>query len=161
MKKLPSLRLKRWNATRWLGRVECLETICHVYHFVLDHLRIEKKNNSDKDTQKKAADLYQRLTCYDTFLFIHFYRDLALRMGTTSQQLQRKELQISHVGKHILALSKRLKQYFPPDSDYPNELLGNGVTDNVIRELFDLQPNDTLKGIILLNNINKIRIDGV
>jgi hypothetical protein len=150
LKRIPSLRLKKWNATRWLGRAECLETVCRVYRFVLDHLKIEKKGSADKDTQRRAADLYERLTCYDTFLFIHFYRDLTSRMAVTSKQLQKKELQMSSVGKYIRVLSKRLEQDFSRDKEYPDELLGDGITDNVIRQLFALQPEDTLGGIVLL-----------
>ena len=37
MKKTPSLRLKKWNATRWLGRSECLTAMCKTYEYVLEH----------------------------------------------------------------------------------------------------------------------------
>jgi hypothetical protein len=84
--KLPSLRLKKWSATRWLGRADCFEALCRTYPYVLDHLRIEMADKVDTDLQKKATDLYQRLTDYDTFLFIHFYRDLTKRMSITSKQ---------------------------------------------------------------------------
>ena len=36
-KKIPSLRLKKWNATRWLGRAACLTALCHAYPYILKH----------------------------------------------------------------------------------------------------------------------------
>ena len=156
MAKFPSLRLKKWSPTRWLGRAECFSALCRAYPFVLDHLRIEmadktdKGDKTDKDHQKKVTDLYQRLTDYDTFLFIHFYRDLTKRMSITSKQLQSKDLEISHIAKHILALSKRLERHYPSNCDYHADLLGDGHTENLIRELFTIRPEDTMESTILL-----------
>jgi len=149
--KLPSLRLKKWNPTRWLGRADCFVVLCRTYPFVLDHLRIEMADkSSDKDHQKKVTDLYQRLTDYDTFLFIHFYRDLTQRMSFTSKQLQSKDLEVSHIARHIRTLSKRLKRHYPSNCDYPADLLGDGHTDNLIRELFAMTPEDTMDSTTIL-----------
>lgn len=114
-------------------------------------------DSSDKSLQKKATDLYQRLTSYDIFLFIHFYRDLTSRIGLTSKQFQSKDLQVLEVGKYVLKLSDRLKRHYPPDGEYPQELLGNGATDRVIRDLFDLDSDDTLESKVFFNKANKIR----
>jgi len=155
--KLPSLRLKKWNPTRWLGRADCFTALCRTYPFVLDHLQIEMADKSDRDHQKKATDLYQRLTDYDTFLFIHFYRDLTQRMSFTSKQLQSKDLEISYIAKHIRALSKRLERHYPSNFDYPVDLLGDGHTEDLIRELFAIKPEDTMESTILLYITYEIR----
>ena len=151
LKKLPSLRLKRWNATRWLGRHECLKALCGAYPFVLDHLRSEMVNSSNtKEVRAKAEDLYRRLRSYDTLLCIHFYRDITWRMAVTSQQLQRSNLQMSHIGNYIIALSASLKTHYSQDKECPEDLLGEGHTDGVIRELFNLDPNVSLRSISLI-----------
>ena len=155
--KLPSLRLKKWSPTRWLGRADCFTALCRTYPFVLDHLQIEMADKSDRDHQKKATDLYQRLTDYDTFLFIHFYRDLTNRMSITSKQLQSKDLEISYIAKHIRALSKRLERHYPSNFDYPVDLLGDGHTEDLIRELFAIKPEDTMESTILLYITYEIR----
>jgi len=131
--------------------------MCRTYPFVLDHLQIEMADKSDRDHQKKAADLYQRLTDFDTFLFIHFYRDLTNRMSITSKQLQSKDLEISYIAKHIRALANRLEMHYPSNCDYPANLLGDGHTEDLIRELFAMEPEDTMKSTILLYITNEIR----
>jgi len=42
------LKLKKWNATRWLGRAICLEALCEAYPFVLNHLKDESITATDK-----------------------------------------------------------------------------------------------------------------
>ena len=95
LKKIPSLRLKKWNATRWLGRAVCLTAMCNAYEYILDHLSefSEMRTESAKD-RKTAADLYRDLTTYDNFLFLFFYRELASIMARTSQLLQAKDIQM-------------------------------------------------------------------
>ena len=48
MKKIPILKLKKWNTTRWLGRRLCLEAICEAYPYILNHLKDESINSTDK-----------------------------------------------------------------------------------------------------------------
>ena len=55
LEKIPSLRLKKWNATRWLGRVNCLEALCEAYPYVLNHLRDEMKTAKEKTVSFQAA----------------------------------------------------------------------------------------------------------
>src|SRR5436189_3192486 len=40
--KIPSLKIKKWNATCWLGRNTCLTTFCNALEYVLDHLQSAK-----------------------------------------------------------------------------------------------------------------------
>ena len=40
--------LKKWNATRWLGRARCLTALCEAYLFILNHLDDEIKTGTDK-----------------------------------------------------------------------------------------------------------------
>ena len=60
LKRLPSLRVKKWNATRWLGRHACLDAVCGAYEYILDHLRLEMMNLNPnaKVTRTAAAELY-------------------------------------------------------------------------------------------------------
>ena len=137
LKKIPSLRLKKWNATRWLGRAVCLTAMCNAYEYILDHLSefSEMRTESAKD-RKTAADLYRDLTTYDNFLFLFFYRELASIMARTSQLLQAKDIQIRDVGRRIMTLCGRLYAEYDSESLVPHDLMGDGEADNVMRELF-------------------------
>lgn len=63
LEKIPSLRLKKWNATRWLGRVNCLEALCQAYPYVLNHLRDEsitaKERSVSFNLSRCLANLYR------------------------------------------------------------------------------------------------------
>ena len=137
LKKIPSLRLKKWNATRWLGRAVCLTAMCNAYEYILDHLSefSEMRTESAKD-RKTAADLYRDLTTYDNFLFLFFYRELASIMARTSQLLQAKDIQIRDVGRRIMTLCGRLYADYDSESLIPKDLTGDGEADNIMRELF-------------------------
>jgi hypothetical protein len=137
LKKIPSLRLKKWNATRWLGRTVCLTALCNAYEYILDHLSefSETRAESAKD-RKTAADLYRDLTTYDNFLFLFFYRELASMMARTSQLLQAKDIQIRDVGRRIMTLCGRLYADYDSESLIPKDLTGDGEADNIMRELF-------------------------
>ena len=106
-KKIPSLRLKKWNATCWLGRATCLTVLCYTYPYILKHLQEEMKSAKD-DVKTLAMNLYQQLISYDNLVFIHFYRDLAERMKRMSKLLQEKDLSISDVSNHIILLCMQL-----------------------------------------------------
>ena len=138
LKKIPSLRLKKWNATRWLGRAVCLTAMCNAYEYILDHLSefSEMRTESAKD-RKTAADLYRDLTTYDNFLFLFFYRELASIMARTSQLLQAKDIQIRDVGRRIMTLCGRLYADYDSESLIPKDLTGDGEADNIMRELFE------------------------
>ena len=128
--------MKKWNATRWLGRATCLTALCRAYPYVLRHLREEMKNPK-QDIQKLATDIYSRLTSYDNLVFIHFYRDLAERMKRTSKSLQEKDLQISHIGHIIMILCMQLEVNYAEDLHLPGMLLGDDdLTDNLLTDLF-------------------------
>lgn len=154
--KIPSLRLKKWNVTRWLGRAACLTALCRAYPYILDHLYKEMKTSNSKDLKSLATNLYYQLISYDNFLFIHFYRDLAERMKRTSKQLQASGLQISQVGQIITLLCMQLEVNYAEDLILPGVLLNNDeYTDNVLTDLFgdDFQLGNS-NNIIILYLIN-------
>ena len=86
--KRPSLRIQCWNATRWLGRSAYLNSLCRAYEYILAHLSQFAKSKGPADKRLVEKDLYEKLTSYETFLFIFFYKDLATTMAKTSKQLQ-------------------------------------------------------------------------
>ena len=137
LKVRPSLRLQYWNATRWLGRSECLNSLCRAYEHILEHLSefAKAKGESAKD-RHIGADLYERLTSYDTFLFIFLYRDLAATMAKTSRLLQLKDIRIHDVERRILSLCGKLKTNYSETSHVPTVLLDDSKTDDVMSELF-------------------------
>ena len=58
--KIPSLKLKKWNATRWLGRSGCLKAMCGGYQHVLDHLQsVQADREYDKAIRGTATKLYE------------------------------------------------------------------------------------------------------
>jgi hypothetical protein len=86
LEKRPSLKLQCWNATRWLGHSECLNSLCRAYEYILAHLsHYTKCKGEPADKRLLASDLYDKLTSYDIFLFIFFYKDLAATMAKTSK----------------------------------------------------------------------------
>ena len=135
-KKIPSLRLKKWNATCWLGRATCLTVLYYTYPYILKHLQEEMKSAKD-DVKTLAMNLYQQLTSYDNLLFIYFYRDLAERMKKISKSLQEKNLSISDVGNRIIILCMQLEINYSEDLSLPGMLLDpDDCTDNVLTDLF-------------------------
>jgi len=46
LKEIPTL--KKWNATRRLGRAICLSALCNAYPYILNHLDVEIKTSTDK-----------------------------------------------------------------------------------------------------------------
>ena len=134
---IPSLALKKWNATRWLGRHKCLATLCRALQHVLDHFRMIQQDTSyDKSTRETAQKLYDQLTNYDTFLFLFYYEQVTDIMATTSKQLQKRQLEISDVGRNIVGLINKLNVFFPQDSIEQEELMGNGTAYEIMKELF-------------------------
>jgi hypothetical protein len=130
LEKRPSLRLQCWNATRWLGRSTCLNSLCKSYEFILEHLAEFSTSRSESAKHKAiATDLYNRITSYDTFLFIYFYRDFAATIARTTRLLQGRDIRIRDVGRMIMNLCGSLNVHYPEDSDIPTELLGDGMTD--------------------------------
>jgi hypothetical protein len=66
LKKMPSLRLKCWNATRWLGRSTCLMALCKAYECVLEHLSGFASETTELSSHRKtAADLYENSEIVD------------------------------------------------------------------------------------------------
>ena len=133
----PALKLQCWNATCWLGWSACLISLCRSYEFILEHLTEFQTSSSESKKDKEVAeDLYKRLTSYDAFLFIYLYRDLAGIIATSTRLLQVRDLRICDVGRLILNLCKSLQVNYPKLSDVPTELLGDGMADNIMEELF-------------------------
>jgi hypothetical protein len=147
--KLPSLRLKKWNATRWLGRATCLTALCNAYPYILNHLHDEMKS-SNKELKALATSLYHQLISYDNLVFIYLYRDFAERLKRYSKLLQAQNLQISGVGHIIIMLCMRLETDYSETSLFPGALLGNGHTDNVLTEIFD---GDFEIGIVFITSL--------
>jgi hypothetical protein len=114
-----------------------LISLCRAYEFILEHLTEFAISKSESTKEKELAlSLYEKLTSYNAFLFIHLYRDLAGIMARTTRLLQSQNLQIRDVGRFILNLCTSLKINYSEDFLLPTEMLGDGVTDNVIDELF-------------------------
>src|SRR5689334_10143327 len=87
LEKRPSLRLQCWNSTQWLGRSICLNSLCRAYEYILAHLsQFAKSKGEPADKKLIAIDLYEKLTSYDTFMFIFFYKDLAAALAKTSKK---------------------------------------------------------------------------
>ena len=93
------------------------------------------QGESSKD-KEVASNLYERLTSYDAFLFIHMYRDLAGTMAKTTRLLQNRDIWIHDVGHWIMNLCEMLKRNYAQDSDEPTVLLGAGTADEIIGEMF-------------------------
>lgn len=122
--------------------------MCIAYPFLLDHFRLEMRDpTNNKNRRTKAQDLYSRLCVYDTLLFIHYYRDITFRMAITSKQLQTEGLRMSQVGKYITALLARLRKHYSLDKELPDNLFGDGHTEELIRELFDITSNESIESI--------------
>jgi len=127
LKKVPSLKLKGWCATRWLGRSRCLEALCAAYGYVLDHLRIEMSNSTNKpEVRATASNLYTALPKYDNFVFFFYYCDVTAVMARYSKLLQERAMQIPDVGRLVTRLCTRLEHNFSTKNIFPAELLSKG-----------------------------------
>jgi hypothetical protein len=145
LERIPSLRLKKWNPTRWLGRALCLKALCDAYEYVLEHLYTFSHGSDLAKHKKIAADLYQRLTSYDNLLFIFFYRDLTDTMARTSRLLQARDITVRDVGRIINNLQMTLIESYPKGSLIPQPLIDTGEAGIVIGDLFGEDVNGTLK----------------
>jgi len=135
--KIPSLKIKKWNATRWLGRNTCLTTFCNALEYVLDHLQSAKDDMSlTSTTREQARELYTAITKYENFLFFFYYKDVTAILAQTSRMLQYEEIQISDVGRYINILCEKLKTSYPLSAMHPIELLASGHVDKIIQDLF-------------------------
>lgn len=131
------LKLKKWNATRWLGRSASLEALCYGYQYVLDHLKLEMQNKRNQPKIRETAEkLYRCLTTYDNFLFFFWYRDVLDIVKRKSKQLQEQAIEVPDVGRIVLHLSEVLSTRYSRDLPVPTDLVGDGQTDNLLRELF-------------------------
>jgi hypothetical protein len=136
LSEIPTLRLLKWNATRWLGRAGCLDALTKAYEYVIEHLHQFSQSKETKANRDIAAELYQRLTSYDNFLFIFLYRDLTEQLAITSKWLQEKKLTIRNVGRRILNLNERLISSYPAGSVIPVPLINTGKADMILEDLF-------------------------
>ena len=92
LKKRPSLRLQCWNATRWLGRSECLISLCRSYEYISQHALLLFWQTSSSLRRPRSLGRPQKLTSYDAFLCIYMYRDLAGTMAKTTKLLQSRDI---------------------------------------------------------------------
>ena len=137
IRKRPLLRLKSWNATRWLSQSSCLLAVCKAYEHVLEHLAdLTALSDELASNKKTAAELYERLISYDTFLFIFLYNELAWTLSRYSLQLQARDIQVRTVGRIIMSLYSRLQGNYSQESLVPVEMLGTGKSDVIMNELW-------------------------
>ena len=99
-------------------------------------LGISWRSELSKD-RKVASKLYEKLTSYEAFLFIHLYRDLTGTIAKTTKLLQSKDIRIRNVERWIMTLYERLKGNYPEASNLPTPLLRDSTFDEIINELFD------------------------
>lgn len=117
----------------WVG---CLDALTKAYEYVIEHLHQFSQSEKTIKNRNVAADLYQRLTSYDNFLFIFLYRDLTEQLAITSKWLQEKKLMIRDVGRRILNLNERLIGSYPAGSVVPVPLINTGKANVVLKDLF-------------------------
>jgi hypothetical protein len=113
-----------------------LDALTKAYEYVIEHLHQFSQSEKTIKNRNVAADLYQRLTSYDNFLFIFLYRDLTEQLAITSKWLQEKKLMIRDVGRRILNLNERLIGSYPAGSVVPVPLINTGKADVVLKDLF-------------------------
>jgi len=143
--KMPSLKMKKWNDTRWLGRDACLSIFCNALEYILDHLRLAMEDMSlTKTTREQARELYSGITNYDNFLFFFYYKEVTAILAQTSRKLQYETIQVSDIGRYIGLLCKKLKATYPIAATHPIELVASGYADQIVRELF----GDDFDGIL-------------
>ena len=110
--------------------------ICKTYEHILGHLFNLIIHSDESASNKKIAfDLYERLTSYDTLVFIFLYNELAWIMARYSQQLQAKDIQIRDVGRNIVSLCRRLESNYPLDSSLPVTMLDTDMSDEIMEEM--------------------------
>lgn len=112
-----------------------MDALTKAYEYVIEHLHQFSQSEKTIKNRNVAADLYQRLTSYDNFLFIFLYRDLTEQLAITSKWLQEKKLMIRDVGRRILNLNERLIGSYPAGSVVPVPLM-NSKADAVLKDLF-------------------------
>jgi hypothetical protein len=113
-----------------------LDALTKAYEYVIEHLHQFSQSEKTQKNRDVAADLYQRLTSFDNFLFIFLYRDLTEQLAITSKWLQEKKLMIRDVGRRILNLNERLIGSYPAGSVVPVPLINTGKADVVLKDLF-------------------------
>ncbi len=141
--KIPSLALKRWCPTHWLGHDACLKTLCGALEYILGHLRaIQQDKSYDKKARELAAKLYTDLTNYEDFVFFFYYQEITARMAHTARLLQYPDLQLFDITRYITLLHTHLQKKYAKDSRHPVELMANGYADQIIKDLFNGDINE-------------------
>src|SRR5437773_7048593 len=67
----------------------------------------------------KAADLYSKMTDYNTIVFTFLWCDVTKILGIKHKQVQEQKLQISDVGRLIKLLCVELTEHYRIDSEMP------------------------------------------
>ncbi len=68
-------------------------------------------------------------------------------MTITSEQLQTEGLRMSQVAKHITSLLASLRKHYSLDKKVPDNMFGDGHTENLIRNLFNIPSNESVESI--------------
>lgn len=93
----------------------------------------------------KAADLYSRMTNYDTLVFTYYWCDVAQQLAFVHKRVQERKLQISDVSKSITLLCTRLREDYPLGYEMPEELpITNGFGSHILHQFWG---KDYSKGI--------------
>jgi len=69
----------------------------------------------------KAADLYSKMTDYNTIVFTFLWCDVTIILGIKHKQVQEQKLQISDVGRLIKLLCVELTEHYRIDSEMPEK----------------------------------------
>ena len=62
---------------------------------------------------KKAQDLYERMTDYNTLVFTFLWCDLVQELKKIQKRIQSSDLEISDIGRSITLLCTQLKKEYP------------------------------------------------
>ena len=125
-----------------------MDALTKAYEYVLEHIYQFSQSKKSKTNQDVAADLYQRLTSYDNFLFIFLYRDLTKQLTITSKWLQERQLTIRDIGRRILNLNQRLIGSYQTGSVIPVPSIDIGKADGILKDLFGEDLNCKSKSLM-------------
>ena len=85
----------------------------------------------------KAADLYSKMTDYNTIVFTFLWCDVTKILGIKHKQVQEQKLQISDVGRLIKLLCVELTEYYGIDSEMPEKFpLVDGYGTHIMHQFW-------------------------
>ena len=141
--------MKKWNTTHWLGRRLCLEAICEAYPYILNHLKDESINSTDKkvccivillltdlDESKSWRLIFQNDGLQYNCVHI-LWCDVTKILGIKHKQVQEQKLQISNVGRLIKLLCVELTEHYRIDSEMPEKFpLVDGYGTHIMHQFW-------------------------